>query len=162
MISLEKWMMLAPLQKLHNNVCNLGKIFVATGFELLPKVQKIAQSGHTARAIPYGKNYWTACVGLTGLDSAPSVHSNNDIFTCLVKQNPVKLEASCTVILPPTVSVLWPKQSSLFWSSLMLVIWQKMVTYHTTGGVGIRIIIINYWPKCQNSYVWRKPQFYYT
>ena len=26
---------------------NLGKIFVATGFEWLPKVQKIAQSGHT-------------------------------------------------------------------------------------------------------------------
>ena len=47
MISLEKWMILTPLQKLPNNVCNLGKIIVATGFELLPKVQKIAQSGHT-------------------------------------------------------------------------------------------------------------------
>ena len=53
MISLEKWMMLAPLQKLHNNVCNLGKIFVATGFELLPKVQKIAQSGHTGQECGY-------------------------------------------------------------------------------------------------------------
>ena len=40
-------MILTPLQKLPNNVCNLGKIIVATGFELLPKVQKIAQSGHT-------------------------------------------------------------------------------------------------------------------
>ena len=30
-----------------NNVGNLGKMIVATGFELLPKVQKIAQSGHT-------------------------------------------------------------------------------------------------------------------
>ena len=48
MISLEKWMILAPLQKLPNNVDNLGKIIVATGFELLPKVQKIAQSGHAA------------------------------------------------------------------------------------------------------------------
>ena len=47
MISLEKWMILTPLQKLPNNVCNLGKIIVATGFEWLPKVQKIAQSGHT-------------------------------------------------------------------------------------------------------------------
>ena len=47
MISLEKWIILAPLQKLPNNVGNLGKIIVATGFELLPKVQKIAQSGHT-------------------------------------------------------------------------------------------------------------------
>ena len=40
-------MILTPLQKLSNNVGNLGKIIVATGFELLPKVQKIAQSGHT-------------------------------------------------------------------------------------------------------------------
>ena len=47
MISLEKWLILAPLQKLPNNVGNLGRIIVATGFELLPKEQKIAQSGHT-------------------------------------------------------------------------------------------------------------------
>jgi len=48
MISQEKWMILAPLQKLPNNVGNLGNIIVATGFELLLKVQKIALSGHTA------------------------------------------------------------------------------------------------------------------
>ena len=30
------------------NVRDLGKIIVATGFEWLPKVQKIANSGHTA------------------------------------------------------------------------------------------------------------------
>ena len=42
-------MILTPLQKLPNNVGDLGKIIVATGFEWLPKVQKIAQSGHTAR-----------------------------------------------------------------------------------------------------------------
>ena len=47
MISLEKWMILTPLQKLPNNVGNLGKIIVATGFEWLPTVQKIAQYGHT-------------------------------------------------------------------------------------------------------------------
>ena len=35
------------LQKMPNNVGNLGKIIVATGFEWLPKVQKIAKSGHT-------------------------------------------------------------------------------------------------------------------
>ena len=40
-------MILAPLQKLPTNVGNLGKIIVATNFELLPKVQKIAQSGDT-------------------------------------------------------------------------------------------------------------------
>ena len=47
-ISQEKWMILTPLQKLPNNVGNLGKIIVANGFEMLPKVQKITQSGHTA------------------------------------------------------------------------------------------------------------------
>ena len=40
-------MILTPLQKLPNNVGDLGKIIVATGFEWLPKVQKISQSGHT-------------------------------------------------------------------------------------------------------------------
>ena len=41
-------MILTPLQKLPNNVGNLGKIIVATSFEWLPKVQKIAQCDHTA------------------------------------------------------------------------------------------------------------------
>ena len=47
-------MILTPLQKLPNNRGDLGKIIVATGFEWLPKVQKIAQSGHTAdKGPPY-------------------------------------------------------------------------------------------------------------
>ena len=37
-----------PLQKLTKKVDDLGKIIVATGFEKWPKVQYIAQSGHTA------------------------------------------------------------------------------------------------------------------
>ena len=41
MISLKNEWNLQP-----NNVGNLGKIIVATGLELLPKVKKIAQSGH--------------------------------------------------------------------------------------------------------------------
>ena len=41
-------MLLTTLQKLPNNVGDLGKIIVATGFECLLKEQKIAQSGHTA------------------------------------------------------------------------------------------------------------------
>ena len=49
MISLEIRMSLTPLQKLPSNVGDLGKIIVATGLEWLPKVQKIAQSGHTGR-----------------------------------------------------------------------------------------------------------------
>ena len=42
-----KLMILKPLQKLPKNVRDLGKTIVAKGFEKLPKVQKIAQSGHT-------------------------------------------------------------------------------------------------------------------
>ena len=34
-------MILTPLRKLPNNVGNLGKLSVATGFEWLPKVQKM-------------------------------------------------------------------------------------------------------------------------
>ena len=41
-------MILTPLQKLPKNVKDLGKLIVAKGFKKLPKVQKIAQSGHTA------------------------------------------------------------------------------------------------------------------
>ena len=47
MISIVKWMIWTPLQKLPNNVGDLGKIIVATCFECLPKVQNITQSGHT-------------------------------------------------------------------------------------------------------------------
>ena len=47
MNSQEKWMILTPLQKLSNNMGDLGKIIVATSFEWMPKVQKIAKSGHT-------------------------------------------------------------------------------------------------------------------
>ena len=39
MISLEKWKILTPLQKLPKNVDNLGKIIFATGLKKLPKVQ---------------------------------------------------------------------------------------------------------------------------
>ena len=40
-------MILTSLQKLPKNVGDLGKFIVAKGFKKLPKVQKIAQSGHT-------------------------------------------------------------------------------------------------------------------
>ena len=40
-------MILIPLQKLPKNVEDLGKLIVANSLKKLPKVQKIAQSGHT-------------------------------------------------------------------------------------------------------------------
>ena len=39
MISLEKWSILTPLQKLPKYVEDLGKLIVAKGFKQLPKVQ---------------------------------------------------------------------------------------------------------------------------
>ena len=39
MITLEKWKILTPLQKLPKNVGDLGKLIVAKGFKKLPKVQ---------------------------------------------------------------------------------------------------------------------------
>ena len=47
MVSLEKWIILTPLQKFSKNGEDLGKLIVAKDFKRLPKVQNIAQSGHT-------------------------------------------------------------------------------------------------------------------
>ena len=48
MITLQKLMILTPLQKLPKNVRDLDKLIDAKSFEKLPKVQYITQSGHTA------------------------------------------------------------------------------------------------------------------
>ena len=40
-------MILTPLQKLPKNVEDVGKIIVSKGLKKVPKVKKIAQSGHT-------------------------------------------------------------------------------------------------------------------
>ena len=40
MISLAKWYILTPLQKLPKNVGDLCKVILAKGFKKLPKVQK--------------------------------------------------------------------------------------------------------------------------
>ena len=40
MASLEKWMILTPLQKLPKNVGDLGKLIVAKGLQKLPKSNK--------------------------------------------------------------------------------------------------------------------------
>ena len=65
MISLEKWMILAPLQKLPKNVEDLGKLVVAKAFKKLPKVQKIANSGHTGDGriiLGIGSVYFCFCL----------------------------------------------------------------------------------------------------
>ena len=45
-------MILTHSQKLTKSVGDLGKIIVVKCFERLPKVEKIAQSGHTGHGIP--------------------------------------------------------------------------------------------------------------
>ena len=44
-------MILTPLLKLPKNVGDLDKLIVAKGFKKLPKIQNIAQSGHTANNV---------------------------------------------------------------------------------------------------------------
>ena len=57
-------MILASLKKLPKTVEDLGKLIVAKGFKKLPKVQKIANSGHTGpqalEATVGGKQYASA------------------------------------------------------------------------------------------------------
>ena len=63
MIPQQIWKILTTLQKLPKNVGDLGKLIVAKGIKKLPKVQKIAQSGHTAQYYQFihypghGKSY---------------------------------------------------------------------------------------------------------
>ena len=56
--SLEKWRILTPLQKLPKNVDDLVKIIVATGFELLPKMQKIAKPVTLFMTLAPEQNYF--------------------------------------------------------------------------------------------------------
>ena len=53
MISLEKFKILTPWQKLPMNVGDLGKLIVAKGFEKLPKVQKRPIWSHCVGSIPF-------------------------------------------------------------------------------------------------------------
>ena len=82
MISLEKQQILTSLQKLSNNVGNLGKLIVAKGFKKLPKVQKISQSGHTVNNLFYAFTiYYPLMQGAAGIgdpfESLCQQHYNN-------------------------------------------------------------------------------------
>ena len=59
MISIQKWMILTPLQKMTKNGEDWGKLIVVKAFKKLPKLQYIAQSGHTAQSI---KNLFYFCL----------------------------------------------------------------------------------------------------
>ena len=55
--------------KMHKNVGDLGKLIVAKGFKKLPKVQKIAQSGHTGSDFYYELMFFS----IFGFSSANSI-----------------------------------------------------------------------------------------
>ena len=64
---------MTPLQNLPGDVGDLGKLIVAIGFKKLPKVQKIAKSGHTAENTLNRGKYQCA----TGLDKIASQHTKS-------------------------------------------------------------------------------------
>ena len=101
-------MILTPLHKLSKNESNLGKIIVATGFECLPKRQKIAQSGHTdQRRPPLGGRITLHLVSrLTTFDLTKT--EIMCLFVCSEagEAKLVKLENSHTVIIPPMFNVV--------------------------------------------------------
>ena len=56
-------MILTPLQSMTKNGEDWGKLIVAKGFKKLPKVQNIAQSGHTVQdpeTVAVQKLTWTS------------------------------------------------------------------------------------------------------
>ena len=66
-------MILTSLQNFPRNVRDLGKLIAAKGFKKLPKVQKIAKSGHTAENTLNRGKYQCA----TGLDKIASQHTKS-------------------------------------------------------------------------------------
>ena len=69
MISLEKLKNLTSLQKLPKNGEDWGKLIVANGFKKLPKVQNIAQSGHSGSS---SCSYLKKCIRCLRRHSLPS------------------------------------------------------------------------------------------
>ena len=58
-----------------------------------------ARAEHTLYKGNYHCRYsWSPAVWLTRLDSVALLNTDNNIFSCLVEFNPVKLEASCAII----------------------------------------------------------------
>ena len=100
MISLEKWMILAPLQKLPKNVKDLDKLIGPKGIKKLPKVQKIANYGHTvsdALVLKAGSHY---TANLLWPEMKSGVANNKIIFQLFAMQ-PSPLQQS----LQPATSV---------------------------------------------------------
>ena len=90
-------MILTPLQKLSNNVRRLGKIIIATGFECLPKKQKIAQSGHTAHGPEQGAAYQCSEPSVIPL-SCPGVLVQTDIEKILKGSRHSSVDSSASTI----------------------------------------------------------------
>ena len=84
-------------------------------------------AGNTHRL---GKYHFTAGLQFYKFGFICFAADKNNIFSSLIKSNLVKLETSCTVILPPTVSVVWPyihRPSHYLWRetqrTLTITVW---------------------------------------
>ena len=77
-------MILAPLLKLPKNVVDLGKFIVAKGFKKLPKVQKIANSGHTGWDLQRITTYGVSKITLQCFKVIR--------FDCFLMKNPTGIE----------------------------------------------------------------------
>ena len=73
MILVEKLKILTRLQKLPSNVGDLGKLIVSKGFKKLPKMQKIAKSGHTDWRLERQ-------IVSRQIDRSPSLHFNTKLL----------------------------------------------------------------------------------
>ena len=67
MISLEKWYILTPLQKLHKNVGGLGKFIVAKGLKSCSKSNK--SPNQVTLLVTVKKMIWAKILLLSGLES---------------------------------------------------------------------------------------------
>ena len=64
-----------------------------------PMLQNLFGSNQRPLTLGEASSSYTCVASLTGLDSVASLHTNNNIFSCLVESNPVKLKTSSKVFL---------------------------------------------------------------
>ena len=145
MISLEKWMILTPLQKLPKNGEDWGKLIVATGFERLPKSPKYwpiwshgtasktrpsvwmgARTGSKTGSVLFGVNVSLSRERQRGFLTAPSRLSYIQICQCFLSLSHTR---TCSIFL------------SFFCAALNLFFAHHVTTVHTAAvAVALKIL----------------------
>ena len=91
---------LRPLLTFSNNNTILLQIYA----ENCPSRHQL--SGFELKVSPENTHRWGVS-GFESFDSITSLHTNKNILSLMVKSNLVNLETNHTMILPPSVNVLW-------------------------------------------------------